>query len=493
MPSTRILLQNTDASGELARSFEALRAENELATDYPADAVADALDALAHVEKPERDETPVPFFTIDPAGSMDLDQAMHLERDGDGFHVRYAIADVPLYVRPGGALDAETRRRGQTIYMPGMRIPLHPEELSEGAASLLEGQICSAFVWDMHLDARGEVTSASLYRAQVRSVERLDYTQVQGNVDGGGATGGAVDERFALLRQIGELRAQLEIERGGASLPMPEQEVSEPSPGDYEVHFRPPVPSEDWNAQISLMTGMVAARMMLDAGIGILRTMPKADERDVARFRLQAKALGVAWAEDQTYDAFLRSLDRDDPHHLALVHEAVGLFRGAAYTPFDRDNPAIAAPEITEQAAVAAPYAHVTAPLRRLVDRFGLVICEAVSNGREVPAWAREALVELPEIMKRTDSLARKIDRACVDRVEAAALSSDVGETFAAFVVEDGDHGHGKGEPTIQLVDHAVVATVKVGDAAAPALGEACEVTLTGADIATGKLTFALA
>ena len=95
--------------------------------------------------------------------------------------------------------------------------------------------------------------------------------------------------------------------------------------------------------------------------------------------------------------------------------------------------------------------------------------------------------------MKRTDSLARKIDRACVDRVEAAALSSDVGETFAAFVVEDGDHGHGKGEPTIQLVDHAVVATVKVGDAAAPALGEACEVTLTGADIATGKLTFALA
>ena len=130
MPSTRILLQNTDASGELARSFEALRAENELASDYPADAVADALDALAHVEKPERDETSVPFFTIDPAGSMDLDQAMHLERDGDGFHVRYAIADVPLYVRPGGALDAETRRRGQTIYMPDMRIPLHPEELS---------------------------------------------------------------------------------------------------------------------------------------------------------------------------------------------------------------------------------------------------------------------------------------------------------------------------------------------------------------------------
>ena len=489
MPKTRIHVNADADSGDLRRSFDALRAEFDLATTYPPEAVADAQRAMAGVRLPERDETDVPFFTIDPAGSLDLDQAMHLERDGDGFRVRYAIADVPLYVEPGGPLDAETRRRGQTIYMPDLRVPLHPEELSEGAASLLEGQVCSAFVWDMTLDARGEVTTASLYRARVRSVERLDYTGVQADVDGNGA-----DERFALLRRIGELRSALEVERGGASLPMPEQEVSEPSPGRYEVRFRPPVPSEDWNAQISLMTGMVAARMMLDAGVGILRTMPAADPRGVERFRRQAQALGASWPAGQTYGAFLRTLDRDDPRHLALVHEAVGLFRGAAYTPFDSTDPDLPVPQDVEQAAVAAPYAHVTAPLRRLVDRFGLVICEAVANGRDVPQWVRDALPELPEIMKRTDSLANKIDRGCVDRVEAAVLRSHVGETFEAFVVEDGERGHGKGSPQIQLVTHAVVATVRVPDGAAqPPLGGACTVRLTAADVMTGKLTFELA
>ena len=76
-----------------------------------------------------------------------------------------------------------------------------------------------------------------------------------------------------------------------------------------------------------------------------------------------------------------------DPKHLALIHEATSLFRGAGYTPFDGT-----VPEEPEHAAVAYPYAHVTAPLRRLVDRFGLAICEALSAGAEVPGWAREAL-----------------------------------------------------------------------------------------------------
>ena len=199
MPKTRILWPSRDTGGDLARSFDALRAEYELSLDYPEAAVAEAREAMAAVQMPERDETAVPFFTIDPVGSMDLDQAMHLEEAGDGFRVRYAIADVPLYVRPGGNLDAETRRRGQTIYMPDVRIPLHPSQLSEGAASLLPDQVCSAFVWDMTLDARGEVTDATLYRAQVRSVERLDYRGVQGAVDSG-----SDDPRLALLKRIGE-------------------------------------------------------------------------------------------------------------------------------------------------------------------------------------------------------------------------------------------------------------------------------------------------
>ena len=147
--------------------------------------------------------------------------------------------------------------------------------------------------------------------------------------------GGTADERLLLLREVGERRIALERARGGASLPMPEQEVTmrgRALPGRASGRR---VPAEDWNAQISLMTGMAAADMMLRAQVGILRTMPEPEGSTVGQFRRQARALGVTWPEGTRYGEFLRSLDRTDPRHLALIHEATVLFRGAGYTPFD--------------------------------------------------------------------------------------------------------------------------------------------------------------
>lgn len=474
MPKTRIRIADSAHAQALRDAFAALRAEYELADEYPSECVEEAIAAIDNVELPERGETAVPFFTIDPVGSMDLDQAMHLERTEGGYRVRYAIADVPAYVKPGGALDAETRRRGETIYLPDGRIPLHPAQLSEDGASLLPGQLRSAFVWDMTLDADANVTETQLYRAQVRSVERLDYGSVQETVDAN-----TTDDRIVLLQEIGERRARLELERGGASLPMPEQEVNAEA-GSYGVHFRPPALVEVWNAQISLMTGMEAAKIMLDAGVGILRTMPDPDPRDLEKFRLQAKALGVEWSAQHTYGELLRNLDRANPRHLALIYEAAHLFRGAAYTPFDG-----AEPDISTQAAVAAPYAHVTAPLRRLVDRFGLTLCEAVVNGRDVPDWVRQALPQLPDIMKQADSKANKVDRAVVNIVEAATVSALVGQDVDAFVVAAND-----GRLTIQLTDDAVVADMKAKDLTV-APGDALTVRVETVDIQAGKITFA--
>ena len=104
-------------------------------------------------------------MTIDPASSTDLDQALFIDRSGGGYKVFYAIADVPSFVAPGGALDAETRRRGQTFYTPDGRIPLHPEVISEEAGSLLAGQLCAAFVWEFELDAAAEVSAVLVRRA----------------------------------------------------------------------------------------------------------------------------------------------------------------------------------------------------------------------------------------------------------------------------------------------------------------------------------------
>jgi len=463
-----------DVARQLTARFEAVRREFEVPDRFPPEVLAEAAAAAGAATLPERDETAVPFITIDPPTSMDLDQAMSIERSGDGYRVRYAIADVPAFVRAGGAVDAESRRRGQTVYCPDERVQLHPSELSEGAASLLPDQVRPAFVWDMTLAADGEGTAVEVYRAMVRSVRRYDYEQVQKEVDAGTA-----EECLVLLKEVGEKRVLLERQRGGATLPMPEQEVEEDEHGGFRISFRPLLAAEDWNAQISLLTGMGGADLMLRGKIGILRTMPPPDPRDLARFRRQVRAAGVDWPKDLSYGELLRTLDRSNPRHLALIHEATSLFRGAGYTPFDGEVPAQ-----PTHAAVANPYAHVTAPLRRLVDRFGLVVCEALSAGEEVPGWVREALPTLPEIMSTSDRRTNGVERACTDAVEAAELHPLVGSTVQGVVVDENDKG-----VIVQLIDLAVVAKAS-GSAKA---GETVTLRVDAADVGTGTITLSVA
>ena len=88
----------------LSDRFDAIRAEVGVVEAFPPEALAEA--ERARPDGGDRlDATDVPFVTIDPPGSRDLDQALHLERRGTGYRVRYAIADLAAFVRPGGALD----------------------------------------------------------------------------------------------------------------------------------------------------------------------------------------------------------------------------------------------------------------------------------------------------------------------------------------------------------------------------------------------------
>lgn len=453
--------------------FRAIRADHEVPEGFPADVLAAAEAAARTPDLPDRDERDLPFVTIDPPGAMDLDQALHLGRTPDGYRVRYAIADVAAFVAPGGPVDAEAHRRGQTVYCPDTRVPLHPPTLSEGAASLLPGQDRPAYVWDITLDRDGARRSATVRRALVRSRARFTYEEVQAAADAG--TGGEVID---LLREVGTLRIARESARGGASLPMPEQEVLLDEEGRYALRRRPVLAAEEWNAQVSLLTGIAAAALMLDGGLGILRTMPPAAPEAVARFRREARALGATWPPELPYGDFLRGLDRTDPRHLAIIHEATALFRGSGYQAFDG-----APPEDPAQAAIAAPYAHTTAPLRRLVDRYSLAVCAALAADVEPPAWAREGLAELPGIMAETGRRAAAVDRACTDAVEAAVLAHRVGEVFPAVVV-DSD----RGGVEIQVTEPAV--TARAEGTARP--GETVTAVLTEADVEAGRVRFTL-
>ncbi len=449
----RLRLRTADGAA-LRRRFEQARADLGVPEDFPDDVLRAAQEAAARVPDAHADLRDVPFVTIDPPGSTDLDQAVRLVRDGDGHRLDYAIADVPFVVDPDGPVAREALRRGQTLYAPDRRTPLHPPVLSEDAASLLPDRDRPALVWRFRLDGAGEVADVVLVRALVRSRARLDYAGVQARADalpGPDLPGDPAGDVAVLQREVGTRRAALERARGGAALPLPDQEVE--ADGDtWTIRLRPGLPAEDWNAQVSLMTGMAAARIMLDGGVGILRTMPAPDAGAVAAFRRQAQALGTAWPADETYGAFLDRLDPARPEHLALLHEAASLFRGAGYTPFDG-----APPDAPEHAAVAAPYAHVTAPLRRLVDRHALACCLALTWGEPVRGWVRDGLPALPDAMRASDALAGELERRCLDAVEHAVVSARPGEVFDAVVVDVGKDG-GDGGGRVQVADPPVLA-----------------------------------
>ena len=198
------------------------------------------------------------------------------------------------------------------------------------------------------------------------------------------------------------------------------------------------------------MTGMAAAELMVTGEVGILRTVPPADPGRLARFRRTAEALGVPWPKEMPYPEFVRALDANVPRQAALLAQAAGLLRGSGYTSFDRDAPAHA-----EHAALASTYAHTTAPLRRLVDRYVGETCVALSEDRRVPDWVASALPSLPELMEVSDRRAGQYEAGIVSTLEAAILERHVGETFEAVVVDiDRDGAAG----TVQLRDPAVTA-----------------------------------
>lgn len=405
--------------------FGAIRTELGEPPEFDPQSLAEA--AASPVSYSRVDMTALPFVTVDPAGSRDLDQAVHLIRDGSGFLLRYAIADVAAFVGPGSALDSATRLRGVTIYLPDGKIPLHPPALSEGSASLLPDRVRPAIVWTIRTDADTTPVDVEVRRALVRSSAQLSYPELDR---------GALPEALTGLAEFGRIRMDRVLARGGIDLDLPEQEV-EPTPDDgWRLVLRAQTPAERHNAQVSLLTGECAATLMLGAGVGLLRTVPPAQPADVERVRRAAAGLGVDWPSGLSAGAVVASVDPADPRGAAFLDLAATLLRGSAYTAFT-DGP----PAQPLHAGVAAPYAHVTAPLRRLADRFALELCLTAFDGSPPPAWAVEALPTLPATMATTTRRANEFERAAIDLAEAVVLADRVGEVFDAAVVDVADGG----------------------------------------------------
>lgn len=431
-----MVLLDQAAREVMQAGLDEIRDELEIATEFPPEVLDAAHEATRRpLGDDHRDRTAERFVTLDPATSVDLDQAFALDRSGDDIVLHYAIADVGWFVRPGDRLDREAFARGLTVYLPDERAPLYPALLSEGAASLLPGDARPAVVFRVLVAPDGTSRLEGAERALVRNHAKLAYDQV---------TADDLPDDFPELHR----RIQLaEAARGAPRVEFPEQEIDR-SDGGFALRFRPRLSSEEQNAALSLATNLAVGEALHAAGTGLFRVMPDVGERHERRLRHSARAFGLDWPTDVPLDVFERSLPRDDPRtsaFLIAVRRAAG---GAAYAPFD---PA----ERAWHSAVAATYAQATAPLRRLQDRYVVEAALAVANGREVPDDVQQAFDTLPATMARAEQRGNRAERAALDLAEAVLMLGREGQVFDAVVVDEGEWG-----AEIQICEPAILTRI---------------------------------
>ncbi|MEI9419337.1 RNB domain-containing ribonuclease [Mesorhizobium sp. Cs1321R2N1] len=427
----------TDPSQALSTGLAKIRTELHVPDGFPADVVAAAEAAAKRVPDQHADRRAMPFVTLDPAASTDLDQAFSIEASSSDLLLHYAIADVAWFVEDGDAVDLEAWTRGETLYLPDGKAGLYPPVIAEGAASLLPDGPRPAVIFTVRIAQDGATKLDGAERAIVQSRAKLAYDSVKASdVPAGFA-------EMALRMAMNEQR------RGASRVDPPEQEVERLADGTYRLSFRPLLQSEQDNAALSLAANIAIADAMLAHHTGLFRVMSGPDAFKVQRLRNTAQALGLSWPASTGLRDYQRTLDPTDSRQAALMLEIRHASPGASYQPYHDGV-------VPWHEAMAATYAHATAPLRRLADRYVVRCALAIANGQPVPQAVTDAFARLPKAMGRADSRASQINHAAIDLAEAIMLRGREGEIFKAVVTDFVDHG-----VRVQLADMPVVATVK--------------------------------
>ena len=120
----------------------------------------------------------LPLVTIDGEDARDFDDAVFCQKQGKGWKLWVAIADVSYYVRPKSALDTEAYNRGNSVYFPNRVVPMLPEKLSNGLCSLNPQVDRLCMVCEITLSAKGKMTDYQFYEAVMNSHARLTYNKV---------------------------------------------------------------------------------------------------------------------------------------------------------------------------------------------------------------------------------------------------------------------------------------------------------------------------
>ncbi len=417
---------------------------------FPAEVLAEV---EAWVEAPGiddpslRDLTSLALVTIDYERSNDLDQALFVERSGDGFVVWYALADAAYYVRPGSALFAEAALRGASFYLPGLTVPMLPAQLSEGIVSLNPGEDRRALVFRLQLHADGKVDQTELIRARIHSRAKLTYAGVQAFVDNGSdhaPAAAAHAESLHLLAVVGELRIARAEDRDVVHYDRVHAETSVAGPGAEVLAITATERNrvQRWNEQVSLLTNIEGARFLRaasDQGTGLaglfkVHPPPTASELDdfAGAVRDLADTLGLesTWWWSRDAESLAKYVDRlpdqGQGWRLARALQRQAMIMG------EPSRFAVAAGP--HHGIGAAAYSRFSAPMREIVGilTHHLAIHQLAGTPLSDSGISRELVDDAVITGNRAQTtqkrLTRDANRLAMDQLFAAELQSAVDE-----------------------------------------------------------------
>lgn len=406
---------------------EAVEREAErFASEVPADAIAG-----------REDIRELPLVTIDGEDAKDFDDAVYCERDGRGWRLLVAIADVSAYVRPGSPLDEEARLRGNSVYFPGHVIPMLPEVLSNHLCSLRPEVDRLCMVCEMRIGSTGKIRSQRFFSGVMRSHARLTYTEVARILEDEDAE--AIARRQTLVPHLRDLHKLFQVlqkareKRGAIDFDSSETRIvfGEQRKIDRIV----PVERNDAHRlieQCMITANVAAATFLLEHGVPTLyRTHPGPDPQRLEDLRSFLAGLGLKLGGgDRPASAdysrlLLEVAERPDRRLIETV-----LLRSLAQAVYAVEN--------TGHFGLALEaYAHFTSPIRRYPDLLVHRAIRHVLEGGKAEDffYGQPAIQALGDHCSMTERRADEATRDAVDWLKCEHMLDEVGSEFDGIIV----------------------------------------------------------
>jgi len=371
-------------------------------------------------------------ITIDPADARDFDDAISLVRlDNGHWRLGVHIADVSHFIRPKTALDREARDRATSVYLPDRVLPMLPEVISNGLASLQPGKVRYVKSAVMEFTADGLRVDAEMHSGAIRSAKRLTYEQVDAFLENPSAArpslGGKVCDLLSRMHELAMILRRRRMTRGALELDMPEVKGELDKNGRViGARVAENTVSHQIIEEFMLAANEAAAETIRDRGLHFLRRVHQSPSPQ----KLQALTEFIAELGYQTgslQDRFaLQKLlaaaaGRPDRHavHFAVLRS----MQRAIYSPADEGHYALA----------SDCYCHFTSPIRRYPDLTVHRLIDAIlTHGK--PRNDYEELVALGRHCSDREQRAETAERTLTKIKLLTYLSDRIGEEMDAVV-----------------------------------------------------------